>query len=265
MNARNVSMTNLFLGLMIVVLALGVSVNLASANLQTTLDRDHIAIDFLYHGSELSVRGETEPGADIVVRVTSNENNQHELMKKGKVGGVLWMKVGKLEFGNMPFFYHVRSTQPLDQILSPEERAKHLLGYGALKDQADVKPVSDDTERSRWFGEFVSYKQASNLYSEASDGIQIQDTPTRRAFQHTVQWPYQAGAGKYTLSVYSVKDGRVVDSVSMPVQVEAVGLVRTLASMAFNHSSQYGALSILAALGAGLGVGLVFRKNSGAH
>jgi hypothetical protein len=35
--------------------------------------------------------------------------------------------------------------------------------------------------------------------------------------------------------------------------------------MAKNNAAVYGILSILAALGAGIGVGLVFRKGGGAH
>jgi hypothetical protein len=35
--------------------------------------------------------------------------------------------------------------------------------------------------------------------------------------------------------------------------------------MAKNNGALYGIISIMAALGAGFGVGLVFRKNDGAH
>jgi F0F1-type ATP synthase membrane subunit c/vacuolar-type H+-ATPase subunit K len=49
------------------------------------------------------------------------------------------------------------------------------------------------------------------------------------------------------------------------VLVEQVGMVKSLAGMAKENAALYGGLSILAALGAGFGVGLVFRKGGGAH
>jgi len=41
--------------------------------------------------------------------------------------------------------------------------------------------------------------------------------------------------------------------------------VKSLAEMAKNNGALYGLLSIILALGSGLGVGLVFRKSGGAH
>ncbi len=44
-----------------------------------------------------------------------------------------------------------------------------------------------------------------------------------------------------------------------------MGLVKSFADMAKNSAALYGAISILAALVAGFGVGLIFRKGGGAH
>jgi hypothetical protein len=62
-----------------------------------------------------------------------------------------------------------------------------------------------------------------------------------------------------------VKDGRIVETAESKILVEQVGTVKSLATMAKNRGALYGLLSILAALGAGFGVGLVFRKGGGAH
>jgi hypothetical protein len=49
------------------------------------------------------------------------------------------------------------------------------------------------------------------------------------------------------------------------VSVEQVGTVKMLSTMAKSKAALYGFLSIGIALGAGFGVGLVFRKGGGAH
>jgi hypothetical protein len=42
-------------------------------------------------------------------------------------------------------------------------------------------------------------------------------------------------------------------------------VVKSLADMAKNNAALYGLISIAVALGAGFGVGMVFRKSGGAH
>lgn len=71
--------------------------------------------------------------------------------------------------------------------------------------------------------------------------------------------------GNYTVTVYAVKDKKVLETATSSVFVEQVGMVKSFAGMAKNNASVYGIISILAALGAGFGVGLVFGKGGGAH
>jgi hypothetical protein len=65
--------------------------------------------------------------------------------------------------------------------------------------------------------------------------------------------------------VYAVKEGKVVEQATSKVLVEQVGVVKGLAGMAKNNGALYGILAIIAALGAGFGVGMVFKKGGGAH
>jgi hypothetical protein len=67
------------------------------------------------------------------------------------------------------------------------------------------------------------------------------------------------------VTAYAVKDKKVVETATADVSVDQVGLVKSFADMAKNKAAVYGIISILAALCAGFGVGLVFRKSGGAH
>jgi len=75
----------------------------------------------------------------------------------------------------------------------------------------------------------------------------------------------QAAPGDYLVTVYAVKDHRVVEQAEAKVNVEQVGIVKTLANMARDNAALYGFLSIGIALSAGFGVGMVFRKGGGSH
>ncbi len=237
----------------------------AVAELTAKANHDHIQIDFFYHGSTVSVKGVADAGTDLVIKITSPEGHQ-VLKKKGKVGGLLWMNVGDLKFEHAPNFYSVYSTGKLEDILSPEEMDKYTIGYSSLKNHVEVTPVTGDEEKTAWFNEFLKFKEASSLYAMSSN--KISTTPLdngRQEYYIMTDWPYQATPGDYLVTVYAVKNKKVVEQAETKVNVEQVGMVKSLAGMARNNGVLYGALSVLAALSAGFGVGLIFRKGGGAH
>jgi hypothetical protein len=137
----------------------------AFAALTAKANHDHIAIDFSYHGSTVTVRGESEAGVDLVVKITSPDGRQ-SMNRKGKVAGFLWMNVGSLTFEKAPNLYEVFSTRKLDEILSPEERATHAIGYDALEDHVEIDPAGSAEEKAKWFRQFVAFKESSKLYTE---------------------------------------------------------------------------------------------------
>ena len=237
----------------------------ASAMLTAKANHDHITIDFFYHGSTVSVRGISEPGTDLIIKITSPEG--HQLLKqKGKVGGVLWMNVGQMKFDQTPNFYEVFSTKKVENILSSEEMEKYVIGYPALAKHVEITPVANDEEKEKWFSEFVKFKEASKVYATSSGNITMSmNADGKQEYYVLTDWPYQAQPGDYLVSVYAVKDNKVIEQAQSKVNVEQVGMVKTLATMAKNSPAIYGFLSIGIALGAGFGVSMVFRKGGGSH
>jgi uncharacterized protein (TIGR02186 family) len=236
----------------------------ASAELTAIANHDHISIDFFYHGSNVSVRGISDPDADLIIKIAAPDGQQ-ALRQKGKVGGLLWMNVGTLDFERVPSLYFLASSRKIDDILSKDEMARYVIGYGALEQHVDLKPEKDETEKARWFNEFVKYKEHSKLYSASYNNITFSQKDGKQNYYTLFEWPYQAPPGEYTVTVYAVKNNKIVEKVESKVQVAQAGIVKRLAGMAKNNASVYGILSILAALGAGFGVGLIFRKGGGAH
>jgi len=237
----------------------------AHAYLTAKANHDHISVDFFYHGSTVSVRGEADQGADLIVKIASPEGHQ-ALKEKGKVGGVMWMNVGDLKIENVPNLYIVESTKKFDEIVSAPELKDNVIGYPALKDHASMTPASTDADKTKWFDEFVKFKEANKLYSsEAGRVAAVNNGNGRQSYYVLCQWPYQAPPGNYTVTVYAVKDGKVVEKAEDKVVVEQVGVVKRLAEMAKNNAAAYGVISIMAAIGAGFGVGIIFGKGGGAH
>lgn len=235
------------------------------AYLTAKANHDHITIDFFYHGSTVSVRGVADKGTELVVKIASPDGHA-AFKKKGKVGGLMWMNVGNLDLENTPNLYFLRSTRKCEDMLAAEDLKKYTLGYAALKDHIEMASITDSSEKTKWFDEFVKFKENSNLYSSTPG--EILTTAAENGMQSyyvLCQWPYQAAPGTYTVTVYAVKDGKVVEQAEDHVLVEQVGVVKRLAGMAKDKAAAYGILSVLAALGAGFGVGIIFRKGGGAH
>jgi len=236
----------------------------AQASLTARANHDHIKIDFFYNGSEVSVRGIQDPGVDLIVKLTSPDSNQ-DLKKKGKVSGFLWMNVGEIKFDNVPNLYFAQSSKKVDEILSKDEQDKYLVGYEALAKRAGVSPVASPEEKAKWFDEFVKLKESNKLYFVTDGGFTTNPDEPGKGYYMKFQWPYQAPPGDYLVTVYAVKGGKVIEQATSKVNVEQVGAVKTLADMARKNGAIYGGLSVLVAILAGFGVGLVFGKGGGAH
>lgn len=239
------------------------SVNPASARLTAKANHDHITVDFFYHGSTVSVRGISDPDTDLIIKITSDEGHQ-TLREKGKVGGLLWMNVGELKIEHVPNVYFLHSTKNIEDILTQAQINKYVIGYSSLERHTEMN-VSDEGEKSKWFNEFVKFKESSNLYATTSGKISLTEKDGVQNYYILTQWPFQAPPGQYTVTVYAVKDKKVVDTATSNVSVEQIGMVKSFANMAKNSAAEYGFISIIVALSTGFGVGLIFRKSGGAH
>lgn len=238
--------------------------SIASAELTAEANHDHITIDFFYHGSSVSVKGLCDPDVDLIVKIASPDGHQ-SLKKKGKAAGLLWMNVGTLNFEHTPDLYAVYSTKKMEDILSEDEMNRHVLGYPALLKHADIGPAEGEDEKAKWFNEFVKFKEQERLYASSSGDISIRNEKGRGRYALYTAWPYQAHPGTYTVTVYAIKNKSVVETARTEVSVEQVGTVKYLSNMAKNKGALYGIISIIAALGAGFGVGMIFKKGGGAH
>ena len=235
----------------------------AFSALTADINHSHIKIDSFYHGSTVSVKGTKDKGTDLIIKISSPEGHE-SLRRKGKLAGLLWMNVGHLKIENVPSLYSIHSTKALNELLTADEMNANMIGYAALKNSAKIEGAE---EKDKWFSEFIKYKEASGLYWATNGKIQITPSPNSESesFQTVVDWPYQAQPGQYEITVYAVKNGVVLEKVTKTILVEQVGIVKALADMAKNNGALYGIISIAIAIGAGFGVGLIFRKGGGGH
>jgi uncharacterized protein (TIGR02186 family) len=225
-----------------------------------------VKIDSFYHGSAIKVSGLTNPAdADIVIKVSSLEETQR-LRKKVKAAGLFWMNGGELKFEHSPSVYFLYSTGKLDDILSQEEMDRYVIGYPALSRHVDITPVANQDEKTRFFNQFVNFKESSHLYAMSPDKISRTVKNGKQQYSVELNWPYQAPPDNYLVTVYEIKNKKVIDKAESNIVVKQVGAVKTLNNMASKNGALYGILAVMVALTAGFIVALVFpKKAKGAH
>ncbi|MEW6220569.1 MAG: TIGR02186 family protein [Thermodesulfobacteriota bacterium] len=218
-----------------------------------------IPITMGYHGATVSVTGQADPAADIVVAVSQEPADVH-LRYKGKAAGIFWMKIGTLVFHNLPATYLLHTSKDLASMVTPGEQARFRLGYQALAASSTIVSEAGTMPAGDWFAEFVRLKESEHLYAVREGSVQ-QDG--QGGFQLALDWPFQAQPGTYQVQVYAVQDGQVTGQATSQITVAMTGPVQLLSRLAFERGAVYGVVAIVIALVVGFAVGGIFKKGGG--
>jgi len=225
---------------------------------------DNVPITFTYHGAQLTVTGQSASTDDLIVTI-STEPEDVVLKYKAKVGGLVWMKKGDLEFKGVPTLYLLHSSAELTRIVSEEQRDQFQFGYDALRKKVVIEDSKGNKADGKWFDEYLKFKKKDMAYDIQEGTVIRQHGEQGDTYTLSIAWPYQAPPGTYHVKVYAVRDGKVVDQAADEFLVERVGITKILSKMAFEQPALYGIMAVVIALVAGLGVGVIFKKGGGSH
>jgi len=232
--------------------------------LSTEVTPRNIPINLMYHGAQVSIKGENGANDDLIIKISSEPADAH-MKYKGKAAGLFWMKMGDISFEHVPTVYLLYSSRNLDSLLQENERITEGIGFESIRAGAKMETSAADMDPDRWIAEFIKFKKAEKLYGiEEGTITKINETHDGK-YQLDIKWPYQAAPGTYTIEVLAVRDGNVVDRAETSLTVARTGIVEKLSNLAFNHAAVYGIISIVVAMAAGFAVGALFKKGGGAH
>ena len=176
------------------------------------------------------------------------------VLRKERVLG-LWLNTGRQAFDDVPAYYAVAATQPLQrllargaggEILSLEDRLASVRSVGCARpNELSVPPG------------LIEVKRREGLYPAAIGQVTVQ---AGRLFRVDLQFPSRLPEGVYEVRTYLLRDGRIVAAVSRPLPVGKVGFSAQLAGWAAHEGALYGLGAIvMALLWAGCG-GAVMRR-----
>ncbi len=224
-----------------------------------------VKIGIHFNGSILHVSGTIPSDCEAAVRVMGHGRNVH-LKKKGKVMGLLWMNLGKIEIKGVPDIMLIYPSKALYELSKTDKALWRKLGIGfdSLENMADVLPASEN--KRKIFGEFIKLEASLDLYGTTPGALTYgSSSGSVKSFKAEVKLPSNVPHDGFNVELYVVRNGAIMAKASEPVKVKLVGIPAKISSLAFNHGTLYGVIAVLIAILAGILVGIVFRESGGAH
>lgn len=231
---------------------LGPSVGRAQS-LVADLSSHLIAISTGFTGTEVVLFGAVEGPGDIAVVVTG-PRSVVTVRRKQRIAG-LWINRDRLRLDPVPGFYVVAVSRPLDELVGTPVLERHEIGLAHLH-LAPTDPVPP-RELSRYRAALIRNKQKDGLYGVGFGQVTFLG---ERLFRTNVYFPANVPTGIYSVSVFLIRDGEVVNAQTTPLIVSKVGFSADIYEFAQHQSVLYGITAVVSAVIAGWLAGAIFRK-----
>jgi uncharacterized protein (TIGR02186 family) len=212
-----------------------------------------IAITTGFTGASVVLFGATDGAADVVAIIRGPERDV-TIWRKGKIAGV-WANTESVTFANIPSFYAVAASRPLNDILSPAAATLYKIGTDHLKFEPKTPT---DPDRARVFADaLIEVRKRANVFSPSHEKIAFLGD---RLFRTTFFFPANVPTGTYLVEVFLVRDKDVVGGQTTPLIVSKVGIDAAVFDFARQNAVAYGAIAVMMAVMAGWIASLPFRN-----
>jgi uncharacterized protein (TIGR02186 family) len=211
-----------------------------------------IAITGGFTGASVTLFGATDGPGDIIAVVKGPEREM-TVWRKGKVAGI-WVNAEAMTFTNVPSFYAVAASRPLDDAVLPDTAALYRIGTANLK--LESKPAMPGERAQRFAAALIEEQQRVGLIATEIGKISFLG---ERLFRATIRFPTNVPTGTYLVQVFLARDRDIVGGQTTPLIVSKVGIDAEVSDFATRESAAYGAIAVLTALVAGWLASLPFR------
>jgi uncharacterized protein (TIGR02186 family) len=228
------------------------------------ISQDQIQITSSYSGADVVVFGDIQQQTDSsenspagkpdVVVVVRGQSEDMAVRRKAHVAAV-WVNSAKITLNNIPAYYFAASTRPLPQIASAQTLKLYQIGASNVQPQG--ASTANNAKLEPFRRAFIALRKRDLLYIEAPRGVEFLG-PT--LFRVHVPVPAGAPQGQYTVEVYVIRNGQILDVQSTPFFVDQIGLERDLHHFAFHWPLTYGLVTVLMALLLGWLSSAIFRQ-----
>ena len=222
--------------------------------LQVKLSPNLVEIGVFFGGTTVSLEGQAPASSQVAV-VMQGPLQESRFKRKEHTLGLFWMNHGEVIFRRIPSVYLVYTSTGV----SPQMAQVGNFGYRAVEHTAQIIPVQDE---DFLFGEFVKLKEEAGLYTWQKGKVRLDSTGH---FQTTLFIAPRMPIGEYHLRVLALGQGKLLAERGLTLRVRETKILEQLSNLARNHGLLYGILAVLAAIGAGLLMDLIFGTKKGLH
>jgi len=218
------------------------------------LSKHLVAITAGFTGTDVLLFGATDGPGDVVLVVRGPLTRR--VVRKKEVWGVIWANRDSVTYDNVPAFYQVFASRPLDDIAQTSVLARHQIGTEHL-----AFTVADQSVTESFIPGFraalVRLKQKQHLYG---DRVLPVTMLANRLFRAELHFPSNVPTGSYSVEVYLFRDGDVVSAEITPLVISKTGIGADLYDFAHQQSILYGLAAVAVAIGAGWLAAAPFRR-----
>lgn len=234
-----------------------------SEELVTALSTDQIEIASNFDGSEIVIFGSIERGSAAATRASydliitaAGPLETVVARRKERVLGV-WINQSNRQFSDLPSYYAVMSSKPLDAITTDQIADRYRLGLNNLQTQG-ARTAHSPADDQRFIDGLFRLKMSENLYHYNSDGVHFLSP---RLFRTTLDLPANVPVGDYTVTINLFADSSRLATSTHRFRISKIGFERATYDFAKNQSVLYGIATVFIAVFTGWLAGLIFRRD----
>jgi uncharacterized protein (TIGR02186 family) len=242
----------------------------AKESLEADVSARNIAVTANFNGTEIvvfgAVDGSQQPSAesgyyDLII-IVEGVPSRTIARRKSNVAG-LWLNTSSVIFDNVPSYYAVASSRPIDEIASEEFLKLHGIGLKHLKFTPAVgqsQPFSNE-DLKQYRDAIVRIKSKARLYMEdAYKGF----FTGKSLFRASIVLPANVTVGPFVTHVYLFREEKNLAKVSVRHTLGREGVEYYLHTFAYSLPTLYGLSTVALAVAAGLAASAAFRKTTAA-
>jgi uncharacterized protein (TIGR02186 family) len=213
-----------------------------------------IAITTGFTGASVVLFGATDGPGDVIVVVRGPERDM-TVRRKSRVLGI-WTNTQSVSFDNVPSFYAVAASRPLDNIVTPSVAGLHRVGLDNLRFEATAKESPQTIEQ--FSAALIRTQQRAGLFPTEIGKVNFLG---ERLFRTTIEFPTNVPTGTYLVEVFFARNKDIVTGQTTPLVVSKVGADAEVFAFANRQPGFYGAIAVLMAVVAGWLASLPFRRS----
>ncbi|MFM1813523.1 MAG: hypothetical protein RLZ98_218 [Pseudomonadota bacterium] len=225
---------------------------------QADVSTRSVSVTSSFTGTEIVIFGAIDNS-----RGTSPENTIYDVViiveggpaslvarRKENVAG-LWLNASSVPFEQVPSYYAIASTRPVDEISDPSVLKRFQIGFShvKMKPSEAARASLDSKELDRFRQSVIRLKRREGLYREDEFGVVFVGSSL---FRTTIELPANVPVGPMDARVFLFRDGKMLSRFQTRVNLQREGLEAFLHTFAFSYPFIYGVFTVILSVAAGL-------------